>query len=152
MNSAQNGRQLNTFKATKLILPISTQQLMHSWMRIFNIGKYKFQNIFQCACGIITHHSPQGLKSHILMEGSTVTGSGRSLRRIVGWLLVDVDSSSEVLESSSSSMKCLEPETERRLAIRGWKAVEPTASKWNQRLLKDWQQRSQLRRCYRCVL
>ena len=43
---------------------------------------------------------------------------------------MDVDSSSEVLESSSSSsMKCLEPDTERRLATRGWKAVEPTASK-----------------------
>ena len=66
------------------------------------------------------------------MEGSTVTGSGRSLRRIVGLLLMDVGSSSEVLESSSSSsssMKCLEPETERRLAITGWKAVEPTVSK-----------------------
>lgn len=82
-------------------------------------------------CSSIIMH--QGLKSHILMEGSTVTGSGRSLRRIVDLLLIDVDSSSEVLESSSSSssssMKCLEPETERRLGIRGWKAVEPTASK-----------------------
>ena len=78
------------------------------------------------------HHSPEGLKSHIFIEGSTVTGSGRSLRRrIVGLLLMDVDSSSEVLESSSSSssMKCREPETERRLAVRGWKAVEPTASR-----------------------
>ena len=66
------------------------------------------------------------------MEGSTVAGRDRSLRRIVGLLLMDVGSSSEVLESassSSSSMKCLEPDTDRRLAIRGWKAVEPTASK-----------------------
>jgi hypothetical protein len=30
------------------------------------------------------HYSPEGLKSHILMEGSRVTGCGRSLRCIVG--------------------------------------------------------------------
>jgi len=44
---------------------------------------------------------------------------------------MDVESSSEVLKSSSSSSsrKCLDPDTERRLAMKGWKAVEPTASK-----------------------
>lgn len=77
------------------------------------------------------------------MEGSAVTGSSCSLHRTVASLLMDINPSSKSLESSSSSsMKCLEPETERRLAIRGWKAVEPTASKWNQKSFEDRQQRS----------
>lgn len=79
-------------------------------------------------------HAPlaDGLKSHILIEVSIVTGRGRSLRRTVTGLVMVVDPASEALESSSSSSssrKCLDPDTERRLAMRGWKAVEPTASK-----------------------
>ena len=47
-------------------------------------GKIKFQNCDREFNMPRVHHSPEGLKSHILMEGSTVTGCGRTLRRTVG--------------------------------------------------------------------